>query len=198
MSAPFQMVVLFVVLASSTVVAIGALSGIPSPSLRRGGIQIGVENMKCTAPVAAPVEFEAFAFLELQGQPELVTQKDLTKLQDSLVVSYNSVIMCNQQGAFKVVDEVEVLPKELADNFLSPHPAGVDDFTYVVVSVNVSGFFAVLQSIKALISHSFTVFLYCRRFEDAVMPVQTEFVSLVPVTLLYHPRFAVTHMLIMV
>jgi hypothetical protein len=147
MDAPFKMVMLVALLASLTVVAQGALSGIPKPAVRSRGLRNGVENKKCTA-VAAPVEFEAFAFLELRGQPELVTEKYLTKLQDSLVDSYNSLIMCNQPGAFKVVDEAEILPNAaLADSFLSPLPTRVD-FTYVVVSVNV-WCFAVLPSITS-------------------------------------------------
>ena len=173
------MVMFFVLLVSSTVVAQGALSGILSPALRdRGGLQSGAENESCTA-VDAPVEFEVFAFLELRGQPGLVTEKDLAKLQDTLVDSYNSVIMCNQPGAFKVIDEAKILPNALADNFLSPLPAGVD-FTYVVVSVN-SWWFAVLQSITS--ANNFSFFLF-RRFEDGAMPVQMEFVSLVLIKLL--------------
>ena len=156
MSAPFQMVMLFALLAS-TVLAQGALSGIPSPAHQsRSFHHSGVENENCIAP-AAPVEFEAFTVLKLRGQPGLITQKDLTKLQDTLVVSYNSVIMCNQPGAFKVVDEAEILPNAaLAENFLSSPPAGVY-FTYVVVSVNVWYFAALSSRVQALISYSFRV-----------------------------------------
>jgi hypothetical protein len=147
-SAPFQMAMLFVLLASSTVVAQGALSGIPSPALRNRGLQV-VNNPNCTA-VAAAVEFEAYAFLELRGQPGLITEKDLAKIQDSLVDSYNSVIMCSQPGAFKVIDEVEILPNAVdafADNFLTGVASdALLNFTYVVVSVD-GWWFAVLTSI---------------------------------------------------
>ena len=136
-----------------------------------------MENESCTA-VDAPVEFEAFAFLELRGQPGLVTEKDLAKLQNTLVDSYNSVIMCNQPGAFRVIDEAEILPNSLADNFLSSLRAGVD-FIFVVVSVN-SWWFAVMQSITSANNFSFFPF---RRFEDVVMPVQMEFVSLLLIKL---------------
>ena len=52
--------------------------------------------------VAAMVDFEEHAFLELRGRPGLITHEDLFKLQNSLVDSYNNITTCDQPGAFKV------------------------------------------------------------------------------------------------
>jgi hypothetical protein len=94
-------------------------------------------DQNCTA-VAAVVDFEEYAFLELRGRPGLITQKDLVKLQNSLVDSYNNITTCDQPGAFKVIDEAEILPDivdSFGDNFLSLTGANdaLRNFTYVVV-----------------------------------------------------------------
>jgi hypothetical protein len=96
-------------------------------------------DQNCTAVAGAVVNFEEHACLELQGLPGLITQKDLVKLQTSLVESCNNVLTCDQPGAFKVIDEAEILPElvdAFGDNFLSSLSTGDNDalrnFTCVV------------------------------------------------------------------
>ena len=94
-------------------------------------------DQNCTA-IATVVDFEEYAFLELRGRSELITQKDLVNLQNSLVNSYNNITTCDQPGAFKVIDEAEILPDivdAFGDNFLSLTGANyaLRNFTYVVV-----------------------------------------------------------------
>ena len=86
-----------------------------------------------------PLEFEEYFLLDLQGKPGLVTDSDILALQDSFVDAYNQVAMCEQEGAFRLIAEMEVLPEAVdtfGDNLGDTESiyAQLTNFTYVIVT----------------------------------------------------------------
>jgi hypothetical protein len=60
-----------------------------------------------------PLVFEEYFLLEVQGRPGLVTDSDIEAIQDSFVDAYNQNATCEQEGAFRLIEEMEVLHEEV-------------------------------------------------------------------------------------
>ena len=87
---------------------------------------------------ASPIPFETYALLNLIERPSLVSENDLTLLEETFVEAYNDLLDCNLPGESMTLDNATIISNSASNKTYPTLPTNIstlliNKFTYLLI-----------------------------------------------------------------